>query len=105
MAFLTKYVLDMNQIEVKRVVFRMGAVVFLLSLDGSFMWGFYGRFLPIGAVTPAEETRLQGVTVVMLILQSILTPLFLPFLKGDASRFAQGLMEITAASFISALVG
>lgn len=45
----------------------MGAAVFLRSLDGSFVWVFW-LIVPIGAVSPAEETRLQGVTVDVLTM-------------------------------------
>lgn len=78
----------------------MGAAVFRCSLEGSFVWVLW-LIVPIGAVITAEESRLQGVTTVMLTIrftavknlsEAEAASQFLLSLKGDALCLAQGLM-------------
>lgn len=78
----------------------MGATVFLWPLEGSLVWVLW-LIVSIRALITAEETRLQGVTMVMLTIrftavknlsEAEASSQFLPSLKGDAFCLAQGLM-------------
>lgn len=67
MTLVTKYGLGHKSNRGEAVVFCMGAAVFHCSLGGSFVWVLW-LIVSTGAAITAKETRLQGVTVIMLTI-------------------------------------
>lgn len=68
MTLVTKYGLGRKSSWGEAAVFCMGAAVFHCLLEGSFVWVLW-LIVSIGAVITAEETRLRGVTMVMLTIR------------------------------------